>query len=152
MHLRRSIFAAALLILAAAGAPRAATHLITVQDNHLFTPSNLTIQQGDFVQWKNNGASFIHSTTSGLSSSDPNVGVLWDQSLPPGASFTRQFQNAGTFDFFCRPHELMGMKGQIVVAHSVPASDIWGKTGLIVLIVLLGGIAIWRRRVSACRP
>ena len=43
------------------------------------------------------------------------------------------------------------MTGEIVVAHSVSSSDLYGKTGLLVLLGLLGVVAIWRKRVAASR-
>lgn len=151
MKFTRVILAAIALILVTAVSPYAATYVITVQDNAVFTPASLQIAQGDFVRWEHVGSSLPHTTTNGTGAADPNAGTLWDASLPVGGSFTYQFNNAGTFPFFCRFHELSGMKGEIVVAHSVSSSDLYGKTGLFVLLGLLGGIAIWRRRSITVR-
>ena len=151
MLFKRSIVAAALLVLVATGAPRAATHVVTVQDAVVFTPDNLQIQQGDFVEWQHVGNSFNHTTTNGTGALDPNAGTLWDTPLAAGESFIYQFNDAGTFDYFCRPHEGVGMTGQIVVAHSIPLSNLGGKIGLLVLLGLLGVVAIWRRRVATSR-
>jgi plastocyanin len=150
-HLRvtRIILAAAALALVTTVSPFAATHVITVQDNTQFTPNALQIEQGDFVRWEHVGAVMNHTTTNGLGLADPNAGLLWDAPLMSGTSFTYQFNDAGTYPFFCRPHVGLGMTGEIVVAHSVPSSDLYGKVGLLVLLGLVGGMAIWRRHVSA---
>lgn len=151
MKLTRIVLAAAALVIVTAVSPFAATHVITVQDNTQFTPSTLQIEQGDFVRWEHVGSTLSHTTTNGTGAGDPNAGLLWDAALTPGGSFTYQFNDAGTFPFFCRPHELSGMSGQITVAHSVPSSNFGGKTALVVLLGLLGGIAVWRRYVLAVR-
>jgi plastocyanin len=151
LTLTRIILAAAALVLVTAVSPLAAAHVITVQDNTVFTPNTLQIQQGDFVRWEHVGTTFSHTTTNGTGLADPNAGLLWDTPLTSGVSFTYQFNDAGTYPFFCRPHVGLGMTGEIVVAHSVPSSDLYGKTGLLVLLGLLGVVAIWRKRVAASR-
>ena len=151
MRFTRIVLAATALVLVTAVSPLAATHVITVQDNTQFTPNSLQIEQGDFVRWEHVGSTINHTTTNGTGSGDANAGVLWDEPLTPGGSFTYQFNDAGTYPFFCRPHEFAGMSGEITVAHSVASSNFGGKTGLVVLLGLLGGIAIWRRHVLAMR-
>jgi len=151
MKLTRIVLAAAVLALVTAISSFAATYVITVQDNIQFTPNTLQIKQGDFVRWDHVGSSINHTTTSGTGNGDPNAGLLWDEPLTPGGSYTYQFNDAGSFPFFCRPHGASGMTGEITVAHSVSSSNFGGKTGLVVLLGLLGGIAIWRRNVLAVR-
>ncbi len=104
---------AALLILACAGNVSAKTVQVTAS-GFSFSPSAVTINTGDSIQWVLGGGS--HTTTSGTGSSDPQVGVLWDAPLNSlHTSFTRRFTSVGTFPYFCRPHEFFGMKGTITV-------------------------------------
>jgi plastocyanin len=109
-----------LIALAPPGAGAQTTHTVT-QTGTSFSPANLVIEVGDTVRWV--WTSLAHTVTSGTGASDPNVGALFDAALN---SFSPQFQftfnQAGTVPYFCRPHELGGMTGTIVVEEvSTPA-------------------------------
>jgi plastocyanin len=78
-----------------------------------FSPASVQIQVGDTVKWVE--VSGTHTTTSGTGAADPNAGVLWDEPLGSGQTYARVFTSAGTFPYFCRLHESMGMKGTITV-------------------------------------
>ena len=123
MHLRTmtAVFAAVGMLVLAATAGAATTHVIT-QQSLSFSPSNITIQAGDTVEW--HWTSGSHTVTSGTGTSDPSVGSLFDESLNSGnsvVSFT--FNSPGTVPFFCRPHEFANMKGQIEVQPSVGSAS-----------------------------
>lgn len=76
------------------------------------------ITVGDAVKWHR--VSGTHTTTSGPNSGDPNAGLLWDSPLNlTTPDFTFTFNTPGTYPFFCRPHELDGMKGVVVVKSLV---------------------------------
>jgi plastocyanin len=91
-------------------------HEIGMQ-NDRFMPANMTIRAGDTVRWTN-GEDELHTVTSGPGSNDPNAGALFDEQLPDqGSSFAFRFQTAGTYPYFCRVHELMGMTGTITVQN-----------------------------------
>lgn len=77
-----------------------------------FSPGTRTIQVGDSIEFRNTSG-VAHTTTSGLNAADPNAGNLWDTPLAAGASYTRVFNQAGMFPFFCRNHP--GMTGTITV-------------------------------------
>lgn len=77
-----------------------------------FSPAQLRIYTGDTVMWTSSGG---HTVTSGTGASDPNVGSMFDHPLPSGQTFQWVFIKSGTINYFCRPHELMGMKGTITV-------------------------------------
>jgi len=69
----------------------------------------------------------IHTTTNGTGAADPGAGLLWDAPLTSTSpQFVRRFDDAGSFPFFCRPHEGFNMKGSVIV--SVPA-DTFVATG-----------------------
>jgi glucose/arabinose dehydrogenase/plastocyanin len=74
----------------------------------------VTINVGDTVRWIWRAG--IHTVTSGESSSAPDVGALFDApSNGRNQSFSFTFTEAGTVPYFCRPHELLNLKGIIVV-------------------------------------
>jgi len=76
----------------------AAVHEVSIQD-FTFSPATLEVQAGDSVRWTNND-NFAHTATS-------NTG-LWDSgSLANGESFTFQFSEAGSYDYFCTIHPSM---------------------------------------------
>jgi plastocyanin len=77
---------------------------------------------GETVQWTL--VSGFHSTTSGTGSTDPQVGALFDVSMPPTNSFTFTYTSAGTFPFFCRPHEGFNMRGVVVVSQATDVTPI----------------------------
>ena len=83
----------------------------------VFSPSSVTIHTGDQVKWT--WASSGHSTTSG-SPGQPNG--IWDSGLRnQGATFTRTFNNAGTFPYYCVPHGgCCAMVGTVSVVSETP--------------------------------
>ncbi len=85
-----------------------------------FSPANPTIHVGDTVEWV--VVSGAHTTTSGTGSADPNAGNLWDHPMSTGGRFTHVFPDVGSFPYFCRIHEFMGMKGTITVQANTPHS------------------------------
>jgi len=94
------------VVLAALTAPvmlRAATTDVGIVD-FAYSPANVTINVGDTVHWVNNG-SFPHTSTSGVS---PTPDGIWDSGLlGSGASYSRTFDTAGTFPYFCTLHTFM---------------------------------------------
>jgi len=75
--------------------------IVSVHD-FAFTPTQITIRPGMKVTWVNCGSS---SNASHTSTSDTGV---WDSGLlAPGQTYTRQFDNAGSFPFHCTPHPFM---------------------------------------------
>ena len=83
----------------------------------VFSPSSVTIHPGDQVKWT--WGSSGHSTTSG-SPGQPNG--IWDSGIHnQGATFTRTFNSAGTFPYYCTPHGgCCGMVGTVMVVNASP--------------------------------
>jgi plastocyanin len=79
-----------------------------------FSPADVTIAVGHTVHWEN-VSGINHTVTSGDSSSAADVGQLFDHSLGDAASFDFTFSQAGTYPYFCRIHEAMGMHGSVTV-------------------------------------
>ena len=82
----------------------AATHMVTVGDN-FFSPSSLTIQVGDTVQWNNASGGNAHNVTANNGS--------FASGTSSSFTFSRTFNSAGTFGYQCTIHS--GMNGSITV-------------------------------------
>jgi plastocyanin len=89
---------------ASAGARRAATHTVTLQDI-AFHPGDLRIARGDSVTWVWHDGENEHNVTfHGFHSRTQTHG-----------SYTVRFARRGTFSYECTLHVAEGMKGEIVV-------------------------------------
>jgi plastocyanin len=96
----------------------ATTFTVTVGDGGFrFSPSSVTIQPGDTVQWTWSAGG--HSSTSG-SPGSPNG--LWDSGIRnQGATFSHTFNTAGSFPYHCTPHgSCCGMIGTVTVSSPTP--------------------------------
>ncbi len=83
----------------------------TVQvSNYQFTPSSLTITQGDTVKWV--WVNGMHTTTS-----DSTSGIdVWDAPIDQNhQSFSFVFSSPGVHSYYCRFHVSLGMRGTITV-------------------------------------
>ena len=81
---------------------------VRMEDN-FFAPANITVEPGTTVTWVQSGDN-PHTTTS--------YDGLWDSGLLPGGSrqtFSFTFEEPGTYDYFCIPHEDLGMVGSFTV-------------------------------------
>ncbi len=130
--------------------------------NFQFQPRTVTINVGDTVVWTNNDA-VEHTVTASDGS--------WDSGLfGQGQTFSRTFDTAGTFNYYCRPHgspDGSGMAGVVVVRAAAapgapqptpgvlpstgdagPPSDLWILVGLASLLMLGGGALIRARTRS----
>ncbi len=119
-----SMLTLALIILVPVSAG-AVTHTIN-QSGLSFSPSPITIELGDTVEWV--WGSGNHTVTSGTGAADPNVGSLFDSSFNSGNPLvTYTFSDTvGLYSYFCRPHEGANMKGTInVEASSVGIRSVW---------------------------
>src|SRR5437764_5051024 len=79
-----------------------------------FSPSSVSIQPGDTVQWVWKSKSMPHSVTSS--------GGLFDSGVHQSNTFTfsHSFPAAGTFPYFCTVHPIL-MKGTVTVVASASA-------------------------------
>ena len=73
--------------------------------NFVFTPGEITISPGESVVWTNDDGA-----PHGLEYQDGAKGV---DPLLPGSSFTRRFDQAGTYEYNCSVHPYM--TGRVVV-------------------------------------
>ena len=86
--------------------PPAGVNLVTTAGVS-FSPTTITISQGDSVRWDFAGAT--HNVS--FLGTSPDAGDIPDQQ--PGSSVTRTFAAAGTYDYECTRHS--GMAGTVVV-------------------------------------
>ena len=95
------------------------TVVISVDSTNLrFSPSSVTITEGDTVRFFWSGQALPHNAVE-------NNGVF-DSGEPARAvdySFTFERGMNGTYDFVCEPHASAGMVGQIVVEPAAPLNE-----------------------------
>jgi hypothetical protein len=82
-------------------------------EDNFFDPANITVEPGTTVTWVQGGNN-PHTTTS--------YDGLWDSGMIEGGSggtFSFTFEEPGTYDYFCVPHEQLGMIGTVTVTGSI---------------------------------
>jgi plastocyanin len=101
--------------------------LQTPDGNAYFDPAGIHIAPGDTVRWVQ--ISGFHSITAYHPRNDnhelriPESAEPWDSDIlqaqfpKPGATFEHVFTVQGVYDYFCRPHEMAGMVGRVVVGE-----------------------------------
>ncbi len=92
-----------------------------------FDPAGVRVVPGDTVRWVQ--LSGFHSITAYHPSNDnhelriPASAQPWDSDIlladypKRGATFEHVFTVPGVYDYFCKPHEMAGMVGRIVVGN-----------------------------------
>ncbi|WP_101297511.1 cupredoxin domain-containing protein [Halegenticoccus soli] len=110
---------------------RAEVTMLSSDDGEHFDPHVVWVETGGTVVWKlESGA---HSTTAYHPNNDrpqriPDGASAWDSGVlsESGATFERTFDAPGVYDYFCIPHESMGMIGSVIVGEP----DTEGQPGL----------------------
>jgi len=86
---------------------------------NVFTPAVVWLEQGGTVTWVNAGGS--HSVTAYHPDNDrpqrvPDGTDAFDSgTLSAGQEFERTFETPGVYNYFCTPHEGLGMVGLVIV-------------------------------------
>lgn len=94
----------------------ATEHFVNMTGLDTFDPNNLTINVGDIVTWVNQDSVDIHTSYS-----SPASGEIWQSpDLAFGETFSRTFNNVGTFPYRDRDWYPAGMTGSITVNNVVP--------------------------------
>jgi plastocyanin len=112
----------ALLVFAPAAWAQGQEVTVRMEDN-FFSPANITVEPGTTVTWVQSGNN-PHTTTS--------YDGLWDSGIIEGGSggpFSFTFEEPGTYDYFCIPHEDLGMVGSVTVSGGTTASPTGTATG-----------------------
>ena len=138
------------------------THVVTVDSTNLrFTPSTLTINEGDTLRFVWGGQALPHNSVEedGLfDSGDPERTVDFEHVF--------DYDSSGTYNFFCEPHEAVGMTGSVTVVDveapvdeeepdnsigtstgETEASSLDVRIGLALGLFVLLAAAMWRARI-----
>jgi plastocyanin len=84
-----------------------------VVSNDKFTPSDISVTTGTTITWQWNSGGVDHTVTF---DDGPDSGVK------SSGTFTRTFQTAGTFPYFCQIHRNLGMTGTVTVTAASTGS------------------------------
>jgi plastocyanin len=106
----------ALLVFAPSAWAQGEEEVTVRMEDNFFDPAQITVEPGTTVTWVQSGNN-PHTTTS--------YDGLWDSGLLPGGSgqtFSFTFEEPGTYDYFCIPHEDLGMVGTVTVTDGATAS------------------------------
>jgi len=125
--------------------------------NLRFDPPTLTINEGDSVRFLWDGEALPHNSVeeNGLfDSGEPEREVDY--------VYTFEFGQAGIYDYFCEPHESVGMDGIITVLEVQqeselvfePASNIDEKGSsviFLIIIIMFSALIFYRTRIDNLR-
>ena len=78
-------------------------------DGYLFEPAAIRVSTGTTVVWEWTGEGGAHDVTAEDGTFESEL------TSDAGATFEHTFDEAGTYEYVCTPHESMGMKGAVVV-------------------------------------
>jgi plastocyanin len=105
-----------------AGPTPAASTVVHISTFLKFGPQEVTIPVGGTVEWRNSSIQTHTETDDPAEAKDaahaelPAGAQAFDSGpLKPGQSFSHTFTVPGRYSYFCRPHEMHGMLGAIVV-------------------------------------
>jgi plastocyanin len=95
---------------------------VKMTDANVYDPATITIAKGGTVTWQN-ASQTVHSATfdpskaakAGDCSLPQGVQPFDSGLLQPGQTFSHTFDTAGTYKYFCVPHETLGMLGTVIV-------------------------------------
>jgi len=100
----------------------AATPVVHISTFLKFEPREVTIPVGGTVEWRNSSIETHTVTDDPAVARDsahaelPAGAQAFDSGpLKPGQSYGHTFTVPGRYSYFCRPHEMHGMLGDIVV-------------------------------------
>jgi len=87
-----------------------------------FEPAEITVKAGDTVRWRNQSL-IEHSVVCDPAKAKDRSSVSLPTGAAPfdsgpfsdGATFEQLFTTPGTYVYFCREHEAMGMVGKVTV-------------------------------------
>ena len=123
----------ALLFFAPAAWSQGQEVTVRMEDN-FFDQANITVEPGTTVTWVQSGNN-PHTTTS--------YDGLWDSGMIEGGSggtFSYTFEEPGRYDYYCIPHESMGMVGSVTVSDATAtASPTATATGMATALADTGG-------------
>ena len=101
---------------------------------HSFNPPEVTITVGQTIEWQNDSIIW-HTVTCDPSLAKRPQDVVLPQGaqsfnsgqVDPGHRYYHLFTVPGTYRYFCEPHELSGMIGEVIVTAAAERSRTSGK-------------------------
>lgn len=104
------------------GGPANQIEMHTEGSDYYFDPIGLHVEPGTTVTWMNEtGAhsSTAYSEDNGKTQMIPDGAESWDSGIisSSGATFQHTFETEGTYNYYCTPHESLGMVARIVVGE-----------------------------------
>lgn len=78
-----------------------------------FVPATISIKAGESVTWVNPGG--FHSVTGGTGAAAKDAASPMQQPTGQWSSYKATFPKAGSYPYYCEPHEALGMKGTVTV-------------------------------------
>lgn len=129
--MKRTMRSILLLVLFLAGAARAEVVRVEIRDGMKFVPEVTRVNPGDTIEFVN-VSRLPHTVTADPALvKDPGNVVLPEGAAPfhsgriePGARFEHKFDEPGSYQYVCLPHEAHGMKGRVEVASPVPSRQV----------------------------
>lgn len=97
--------------------------MITDNEGSYFDPKGLLVDPGTTVRFVNesgdHSATAYHPSNGDQPLRIPEDAEPWDSGLftEPDRTFEVTFEVEGVYDYYCTPHEMMGMVGRIVVGE-----------------------------------
>ncbi|MFB6297553.1 MAG: halocyanin domain-containing protein [Salinirussus sp.] len=88
-----------------------------------FGPAAIHVDNGATVKWKWIGEGGQHNVVH------TEGGFESDLFSEPGTHYERTFEEDGIYNYYCRPHKSLGMKGAVVVGTDYPTKSTGGGTG-----------------------
>jgi plastocyanin len=104
--------------------------MVTEGQDFYFDPVGLRVEPGTTIRFINESGQ--HTATAycednGKATRIPEGAECWDSGMlvEEGATFEVTLTEEGVYDYFCQPHEALGMVGRIVVGSpdAAPAQD-----------------------------
>jgi len=109
--------------------------------NFAFGPAAIVVESGTTVTWEWTGEGGQHNVV--------NEGGAFESKLTDeeGFNFEYTFEEEGVFQYFCRPHKGLGMKGVVVVNEENVETDLspigGDETGGLATTIAWGGAAVF---------
>lgn len=96
--------------------------VIEMNDERQFNPASLRLPRGSRVTWVNS-SSAVHTITSNPELAQQEYSIMLPDGVEPwgsgdvypGGTWSREFEVAGQYVYFCRYHELESMIGTIII-------------------------------------
>ncbi|MFB6096807.1 MAG: halocyanin domain-containing protein [Haloferacaceae archaeon] len=91
---------------------------------YAFAPAGIWVDEGTTVKWEWTGEGGAHNVVGNSGpASDMNSG---SPTAEQGVHFEHTFESGGITEYYCNPHQGLGMKGAVAVGDGVPTQQTGG--------------------------